>query len=79
MLEELKEKAEKVKAESEAQTLKRASQFHRAFEQNEAGQKILAGWVERVLTAPVSTDPNVLLEREGRRALVKEVTRSGRR
>lgn len=74
MLEDVKAKAAKAQADSHAQMLSRAAQYHRAFVQNESGQKIYGEWVRRVLNQPPSNDPNELLRREGLRQIVKEIT-----
>ena len=74
MLEEVKQKAKEQQALKQAESHKRAADYHRAFVQNEAGMKFYQGLIQRVLHAPPTTDTNELLKREGIRTIAKEIT-----
>ena len=76
MLSEIKERAEKEKAARAADQQSRASMYHRAFVQNDSGEKILAQWVRMYCMTPISQPDATLFQAgiaEGRRLMVKEI------
>ena len=75
MLEELREKADKVNKDREADLVARASAYHQTFVQLAAGKKILDSWVQRFCMTPLVGDQSAFQAgiAEGRRQVVKEI------
>lgn len=76
MLEETRERAAEQQAERSAQQLSRASAYHRAFVQNEAGKSVLDNWVRMYCMTPITGSDSTLFQcgvAEGKRQMVKEI------
>ena len=76
MLDEVKKRAQDQANQKLAEHTKKASAYHRAFVQNEAGKEVLANWVRQYCMTPLNGSSVTLFDAgvaEGKRQIVKEI------